>query len=51
MLQSDVPHGRNGKHKGIVTQIIDDLEGLMAGNAIKIRLADLPDTKEGSAQR
>lgn len=46
MSQSDVPHGRNGKHKNIVTQILDDLDGLKDGNAIKIRLAELPDTKE-----
>jgi hypothetical protein len=46
MSQSEVPHGRNGKHKDIVTQILDDLDILKDSNAIKIRLDELPDTKE-----
>jgi len=44
--QDKVPHGRNGKHKNIITRILDDLSGLKEGNAIRIRLEDLPDTKE-----
>jgi hypothetical protein len=40
-----VPTGRNGKHKGIVTQILSDLEGLEAGQCLKIPLPELPDTK------
>jgi hypothetical protein len=43
--QSNVPTGRNGKHKTITTQILDDLEGLEAGKALKIPLSELPDTK------
>jgi hypothetical protein len=40
-----VPSGRNGKHKGITTRILADLEGLEAGQALKIPLSELPDTK------
>ncbi len=40
-----VPTGRNGKHKAIVTQILSDLEGLDAGQCLKIPLPELPDTK------
>ncbi len=43
--RSDVPTGRNGKHKGIVTQILSDLEGLETGQCLKIPLSELPDTK------
>jgi hypothetical protein len=46
VLQADVPHGRNGKHKDIVTDILDDLEMLDEGCAICIPLADLPASKE-----
>lgn len=44
--QIDVPHGRNGKHKDIITRILDDLSKLKDGNAMRIRLTELPDTKE-----
>lgn len=43
--RSNVPTGRNGKHKGITSQILDDLIGLENGKALKIPLAELPDTK------
>ncbi len=46
MLQTDVPKGRNGKHKQIVRQIMSDLEQLGLGRALKISLEDLPDSKE-----
>ena len=46
MQQVDVPQGRNGKHKSIVTQILSDLDQLEAGAALKVPLADLSDTKE-----
>ncbi len=46
MVQSDVPQGRNGKHKMIVTTILKDLDGLKAGSAIKVPLAELADSKE-----
>ena len=42
MAQVDVPQGRNGKHKQIVTQILSDLEQLPAGVALKVPLAALP---------
>ena len=42
----EVPHGRNGKHKEIVTQIISDLDQVREGMAIKVPLADLAESKE-----
>jgi hypothetical protein len=33
MPQSDVPQGRNGKHKAIVTKILSDLDQVQAGIA------------------
>ncbi len=46
MLQTDVPTGRNGKHKKVVARIMSDLERLERGRALKIPLRDLPDSKE-----
>ena len=46
ILQRDVPKGRDGKHKHIVTQLLSDLERLDGGAALRIPLSDLPDTKE-----
>jgi hypothetical protein len=46
MPQVDVPQGRNGKHKPIVTQILSDLDQLEPGVALKVPLAALADTKE-----
>jgi DNA helicase TIP49 (TBP-interacting protein) len=46
MAQVDVPQGRNGKHKQIVTQILADLDRAAEGVAIKIPLADLAESKE-----
>lgn len=43
--QANVPTGRHGKHRTIVHQILDDLAGLESGKALKIPLAELPDTK------
>ena len=42
--RSEVPTGRNGKHKNIVTQILNDLEGLEKGLCLKIPISELPDT-------
>jgi len=42
----DVPQGRNGKHKVMVTAIIADLDKLESGAALKIALTELDDTKE-----
>jgi len=44
--QNDVPKGRDGKHKLIVTQILADLEQLSAGSALRIPIVELPDSKE-----
>jgi hypothetical protein len=46
MQQSDVPQSRNGKHKSIVTTILQDLDRLKHGAAIKIPLSELPESKE-----
>lgn len=46
MIQADVPQGRNGKHKLIVTAILKDLDNLKAGSAIKIPLTELTLSKE-----
>jgi len=46
ILQDDVPKGRDGKHKLIVTQLLADLEQLEPGSALKVPLAELPDSKE-----
>ena len=46
MLQSDVPQGRNGKHKRIVTRILSDLDQVDDGVALKVPLAQLTDSKE-----
>ena len=42
----DVPQGRNGKHKGIVTKILSDLDEVQPGVALKVPLAQLTDSKE-----
>jgi hypothetical protein len=44
--QVDVPKGRDGKHKKIITLLLGDIAQLKAGSALKIPLAELPDTKE-----
>ena len=46
MAQLDVPQGRNGKHKQIVTHILEDLDKLQDGAALKVPLADLAESKE-----
>jgi len=46
MVQADVPKGRNGKHKEIVTTILRDLDNLKAGSALKVPLAELAESKE-----
>jgi len=46
MIQADVPQGRNGKHKSIVTTIINDLDQLKDGSALKIPLLELAESKE-----
>lgn len=46
MSQVDVPQGRNGKHKQVVTMILSDLDQLPAGVALKVPLAELEESKE-----
>jgi hypothetical protein len=38
MSQKDVPEGRNGKHKEIVSKILSDLDQLKEGVALKVPL-------------
>jgi hypothetical protein len=44
MNQVDVPQGRNGKHKQIVSTILKDLDQLEGEAAIKVPLTDLAET-------
>jgi len=46
MPQADVPQGRNGKHKQIVTRILSDLDQVKSGVALKVPLAQLAESKE-----
>jgi hypothetical protein len=46
MAQLDVPQGRNGKHKDVVTKILADLDQLPEGIALKVPLAELVESKE-----
>jgi len=46
ILQTDVPRGREGKHKQIILRLIQDIDRLSPGTALKVPLAQLPDTKE-----
>jgi len=46
VLQVDVPKGRDGKHKRIITQLLSEIAQLGPGTALKIPLSELPDTKE-----
>ena len=46
ILQAQVPKGRDGKHKQIITQLLSDIAQLPIGSALKIPLTELPDTKE-----
>lgn len=44
--QQDVPKGREGKHKRIVSQLLSEINQLAPGTALKVPLDALPDTKE-----
>jgi hypothetical protein len=46
MMQADVPNGRNGKHKQIVTRILSDLDQVQKGVALKVPLSVLAESKE-----
>ncbi len=45
MPQRDVPQGRHGKHKPIITKILSDLDQIPAGIALQIPLRELVDGK------
>jgi TusA-related sulfurtransferase len=46
ILQVDVPKGRDGKHKQIILEVLESLQELRPGAALKVALDELPDTKE-----
>jgi len=46
MSQTEVPQGRNGKHKEIVTKILSDLDQVQEGVALKVPLAQMTESKE-----
>jgi hypothetical protein len=46
VLQADVPKGRDGKHKEIITHLLSDIARLSPGQALKIPLSRLPDSKQ-----
>ena len=46
VLQTNIPKGRDGKHKAIITQILAEVSQLRDGTALKVPLSRLPDTKE-----
>ena len=46
MPQVDVPQGRNGKHKEIVSRILSDLDQVQTGIALKVPLDALTASKE-----
>jgi hypothetical protein len=46
IAQLDVPQGRNGKHKQIITRILADLDQIEDGAALKVPLAELAESKE-----
>jgi hypothetical protein len=43
--RDEVPKGRPGKHKRIVALLLNQLERLPSGNALKVPLSALPDSK------
>lgn len=44
--QKDVPQGRRGKHHRVIGRILSDLDRLKDGEAIRIPLEELGDSKE-----
>jgi DNA helicase TIP49 (TBP-interacting protein) len=46
IAQVEVPQGRKGKHKQIVTRILSDLDQVQNGTALKVPLAELAESKE-----
>ncbi len=46
VIQSEVPRGRDGKHKRIVLQLLRNIARLQLGTALKIPISSLPSSKE-----
>ena len=46
MRQTDVPQGRDGKHREIVRKILSDLDQIPAGVSLKVPLDGLTSSKE-----
>ncbi len=46
MARADVPQGRKGKHREIVSKILSDLDQVQGRVALKIPLEELAETKE-----
>ena len=46
ILQHQVPKGREGKHKRIVAVLLREIDHLAPGTALKVPIAELPDSKE-----
>lgn len=46
ILQGEIPRGREGKHKKIIRELLNEIAQLPQGSALKIPLAELPDSKE-----
>jgi hypothetical protein len=44
--RNQVPTSRHGKHRIIMMQLLNDLDQLQAGHALKVPLSALPDVKE-----
>jgi hypothetical protein len=45
LLQSEVPQGRHGKHKRVISIILTDLDRLKDGSALKVPLGELSEGK------
>ncbi len=45
LLRSEVPQGRHGKHKRLISVILSDLDRLKDGSALKVPLAELSESK------
>ena len=46
MLQTDVPQGRKGKHNQIVLEILNDLDDLKPGTAMKVPIDGLAESMQ-----
>ena len=46
VLQAEIPKGTGRETQAIITQLLSDIEQLTVGSALKVPLADLPDSKE-----